>query len=286
MDYFRAVLLSNEISQRAFDLTTQVIKVSPSFYSAWHYRKFLFLELKKDLQEELDFLSKKSKKNPKNYQVWYYRKFLVDRCQNADSEFLFIDEILKADERNVHAWGHRQLLTSKFQLWKSELINNAQFLELNPRNHSAWTYRFFLLEKSNSLTGNVRCSEFEFVKIFMENPLNESCYKFVEWIFSEELSGLIKNKVAEVIREVGVTPALLQLLLFIYKREAKIEICKVLGKKLEDIDSIHEEYWKSVIAELKGKNIERTIEDRKLHVELVLECGTPSVMWLYYSNLT
>lgn len=46
MKYFRAVFHKNEISQRAFDLTTEVIKYNPGNYSAWFYRRRLLDELK------------------------------------------------------------------------------------------------------------------------------------------------------------------------------------------------------------------------------------------------
>ncbi len=35
MGYFRAIVKANEVSQRAFDLTTEVIQMNPGFYTAW-----------------------------------------------------------------------------------------------------------------------------------------------------------------------------------------------------------------------------------------------------------
>lgn len=35
MSYFRAIVHKGEVSQRAFDLTTEVIQINPGFYTAW-----------------------------------------------------------------------------------------------------------------------------------------------------------------------------------------------------------------------------------------------------------
>ena len=122
MEYFRAILKIQEVSIRAFELTSEVIHLSSGFYAAWHYRRFLFNQLQLDLQSELNFLSECAQNNPKNYQVWHYRKELLNQCEDYASELSFTDEILAIDERNVHAWGFRQWVTLKFNLWNEELI--------------------------------------------------------------------------------------------------------------------------------------------------------------------
>jgi len=43
MDYFRAILKKNEISQRALDLTSKVINGNPANYTAWHFRRLCYL---------------------------------------------------------------------------------------------------------------------------------------------------------------------------------------------------------------------------------------------------
>jgi protein farnesyltransferase/geranylgeranyltransferase type-1 subunit alpha len=46
MGYFRAIVHANEISKRAFDLTTEVIDHNSGNYTAWFYRRRLIDELK------------------------------------------------------------------------------------------------------------------------------------------------------------------------------------------------------------------------------------------------
>ena len=57
MGYFRALFHKNEISERAFNLTTEVIRMNPGNYSAWHYRRVLLDELKLPLSDEMEFLN-------------------------------------------------------------------------------------------------------------------------------------------------------------------------------------------------------------------------------------
>ena len=53
MQYFRAILKLEEVSKRAYDLTTQVISINPGNYTAWHWRRRCIEELKLSLAEEI-----------------------------------------------------------------------------------------------------------------------------------------------------------------------------------------------------------------------------------------
>ena len=68
-DYFRAILKSNEISERALELTKDAATQNPANYTVWRYRRILLQELKKDLNDELLFVSEVIEEHPKNYQV-------------------------------------------------------------------------------------------------------------------------------------------------------------------------------------------------------------------------
>lgn len=59
MSYFRAIIKAEEISIRAFNLTQEVIDISPGFYTAWHYRLKLLNDpsLGIPLEPEVEYLN-------------------------------------------------------------------------------------------------------------------------------------------------------------------------------------------------------------------------------------
>ena len=67
MNYFRAIYVKNEISERAFALTQEVLMLNQGNYTAWHFRRKLLHELKKDVGEEMGWLNGIGVRMEKNY---------------------------------------------------------------------------------------------------------------------------------------------------------------------------------------------------------------------------
>lgn len=67
MNYFRAILKSNEVSDRVFDLTQIVISYLSSNYNAFLIRRKCLKELNKDLHEELKYINSIFDGNEKVY---------------------------------------------------------------------------------------------------------------------------------------------------------------------------------------------------------------------------
>ena len=70
MDYFRAVLLTQEYSPRTLALTANVIDLNAANYTAWHFRRQCLKAMGSDLTAELAFVASIAGDNPKNYQIW------------------------------------------------------------------------------------------------------------------------------------------------------------------------------------------------------------------------
>lgn len=70
MDYFRALAAKQERSERGLELTETIIRMNPAHYTIWQFRMATLLDLKKDLQQELELMNEFAKENLKSYQVW------------------------------------------------------------------------------------------------------------------------------------------------------------------------------------------------------------------------
>jgi len=55
MGYFRAILAKEEVSVRAFKLTTELIKKTFGNYAAWAYRRQLIKDLEISLVDEFEW---------------------------------------------------------------------------------------------------------------------------------------------------------------------------------------------------------------------------------------
>ena len=104
MDYFRAVLVSGEMTERVFHLSEDALCQNPANYTAWVHRRNVLKALGKDLQQELVYVADMIEDNPKNYQVWFHRQAIIERVGVAKGELAFVDSW-----RNTWiAWVHGQ----------------------------------------------------------------------------------------------------------------------------------------------------------------------------------
>jgi protein farnesyltransferase/geranylgeranyltransferase type-1 subunit alpha len=75
MDYLRAILALNEVSERALRLTTEAIAQNAANYTAWHHRRACLFALGSDLRAELAWAADLARASPKNYQLWHHVRF-------------------------------------------------------------------------------------------------------------------------------------------------------------------------------------------------------------------
>ena len=114
-NYFRAIVCSGEISQRALDLTQDAAELNPANYSVWHHRRFLLKKLDADLKKEMEYCRGVIEEHPKNYQVWQHRRALVEALNDGSKELRLTEMILSQDAKNYHAWQHRQWAIRTFK---------------------------------------------------------------------------------------------------------------------------------------------------------------------------
>jgi len=182
-DYIRACMQSNEMSERALDLTKDGCELNPANYTVWCYRRQLLFHLGSDLNEELAFVGRMIREHPKNYQVWEHRRLIVERSGFNSNELSFLAEQIQADSKNYHSWQYRQWLLKTFEFWSGELIYVDQLLDEDVRNNSAWNQRYFVISHTTGFKDEIIERELDYVERRIRSyPDNESAWNYLRGI--------------------------------------------------------------------------------------------------------
>ncbi|QSL66085.1 hypothetical protein MERGE_000458 [Pneumocystis wakefieldiae] len=155
MAYIKAIMIKEEMSERAMRLTAYIINMNPAHYTIC-------------------------------YQLWHYRQFLMDMYGDPSMELNFLAEVLEKDSKNYHAWSYRQWLTERFNLWDIELPYIDRFLKQDIRNNSAWNYRFYIVFRDHYVSDDTMKKEIEYCKDAIAfSPQNSSPWLYLRGIFEK-----------------------------------------------------------------------------------------------------
>jgi protein farnesyltransferase/geranylgeranyltransferase type-1 subunit alpha len=252
-DYLRALLQSNERSERALALTTWCLKLNPANYTTWTYRRDILKERGYDRQEELKWTATLGGRNPKHYQLWHHRRAILEKeslplqlqlslqhineSNIVQDELTYITQVLNEDGKNYHAWSHRQwiLLTyNSTTLWQQELPFIDTLIIDDGRNNSAWNHRWFVThntelcnKNNNKLTRDQASSEASYAIVHCQlDPYNESPWRY--------LIGVLKEvQVPDLVEEFHSKAVTLKSVLLQAKRDP--ESCVSLNSALIDM---------------------------------------------------
>lgn len=256
MDYFRGILAKDEISVRAYHLTTVVLEYTPTNYTAWHHRrKCLDMCKELSLQTEIEWLDSIMIENQKNYQIWFHRKVLIEKMNDPSREINILNEVFDDDEKNFHAWCHRIWVMRRFNICEGEFDYIEKQLTKDIKNNSAWNYRFFLVNfqkigknPSPELLKKVINEEINYaIEKIKICPVNESAYSYLRGFlttFKRSYSEFpqIKQLMLDISNE-GRINHTLSMLVDIYEEEKDIAKAIEIIDELTILDYIRKKYW-------------------------------------------
>ena len=266
MSYLRAIMAANEYSERALELTEDLIDLNPAHYTVWLYRAQCLFHTDADLKKELEWLNETALAHQKNYQIWHHRNLIVDKLNSCEGEAEFVERMFELDAKNYHVWSYRQWLVKRFGLWeKGELEFTERMLEKDVRNNSAWNHRWFIVngQEADGVAGvtdaKTRERELEFAKkATAKAPQNQSPWNYVRGIVRASkmpLAGLkdftsqyASLQSPDAIRSSHALDLMADILA--EEEDSKHEAAEALSLLATKYDPIRKNYWEYRISQL------------------------------------
>jgi len=198
MGYLRAVLAADERSQRALELTEEVIELNAGNYTCWHFRRQCLAALEADLEAELAYATAVGLENPKNYQIAAHLQFVTEAAGSPDKAMAFTSSVLGDDGKNYHAWALRQWCIASFDLWENEREFVDALLDVDVRNNSAWNQMFFVWTKNGTASPEDKGTALpELIETALTRigraPNNESPWNFLYGILEHALDNAVPD---------------------------------------------------------------------------------------------
>lgn len=246
MGYFLAVLHEKEVSQRALEITNEVIDKFPAHYTAWWYKYYILEKIGYDFHKELETLAEAIKKAPKSYQAWHYRQWLLERTNEIVDEVSFLKIVFTIDQKNFHAWSYAIWFADHFKQYQQIYDLAIYQLDIDLRNNSAWNTRKAMGDFMNSDPRK----EFESAAQSMDKiTKNEAAMNFIFAMVEKDKSLLsdLKELGNKLYERNPQNPRALQILLYIASEENNSERIKTLCEELIIVDPIRKPYYTLLI---------------------------------------
>ncbi|KZS99175.1 rab-protein geranylgeranyltransferase [Sistotremastrum niveocremeum HHB9708] len=173
-----------------FEATTRILSINPEFYTAWNYRREIFLnglfpastpaQIDEFLSSDLDMTMAQLQRHPKVYWIWNHRRWCLEhvpegpgedgdsregwRRDNWNKEMFVAEKMLDRDPRNFHAWNYRRYIVASWPSIRTkddELKYTKKKIQSNFSNFSAWHQRSKVLGAMWEVTPATRTEQDE-----------------------------------------------------------------------------------------------------------------------------
>lgn len=265
MDYFRAMMATEEYSERSLALTEEILNHNAANYTVWHFRRLALKALGRNVVEELDFMDEFASDNPKNYQIWHHRREMAKLSSDGERELGFTSIIFDSDPKNYHAWAHRQWALKHFGIWDNEIDYIGGLLQADVRNNSAWNQRWFVIHNrdgGDAKIGNERLvEEVDFVFRTLESSgvkNNESAWNYMRGLAFEhpQMQDTIRTRLQAFLEDHKSNIYAMSLIADLLSLEGSPEAlggAKGHYSLLCALDAIREKFWLRKISEIEAR---------------------------------
>lgn len=265
MDYFRAMMATEEYSERSLALTEEILHHNAANYTVWHFRRLALSALKKNVQEELDFMDNFAADNPKNYQIWHHRREMAKLSSDGERELKFTGTIFELDSKNYHAWAHRQWALKHFDIWDNEMEFVEGLLLEDVRNNSAWNQRWYVIHnrgqgRGDKIDSEGLTQEINFVFETVETSgvkNNESAWNYLRGIAIEHevMQSVVQSRLRKFLEEQKSNVFAMSLLADLSAMDgsaAALDEAKGHYSLLCALDPVREKFWMRKIQEVEA----------------------------------